>query len=123
MRYLVQNLGKSKQIHLWEEDVPHTVYVREHNISFEHVSSVGYVYFNPEDKKWVLGGAISWTGAGNVPSDKRKVLAYLKKNCQNDVALVARLSEKWHQIQQQNEVAKKNNPVLAFLVKKVLERE
>ena len=123
MRYLVYKQGKDRKIHLWEEDVSHTMYASEHNIDFESVSSVGYVYFNPDDKKWILGGAISWTGEGNVPSDKRKVLAYLKKNCQNDVALIARLSEKWRQIQQQNEVIKKNNPVLAFLVKKVLERQ
>ncbi|MBE6449356.1 MAG: hypothetical protein E7013_01465 [Alphaproteobacteria bacterium] len=123
MRYLVETEEKQKKIYLWEDDVSHTMYVNAHQIDFEKVSSVGYVYFNPDDKKWILAGAISWTGEGNVPSDKRRVLAYIKQHCQHDVELVARLSEQWKKTQQQNEIITKKNPVLAFLVKKVLERE
>ena len=123
MRYLVATEEKQKKIYLWEDEISHTMYVNTHQIDFKNVSSVGYVYFNPDDKKWILAGAISWTGEGNVPSDKRKVLAYVKQNCEKDAELVARLSEKWRQTQQQNEVITKKNPVLAFLVKKIWGRE
>ena len=124
MRYLVQKLKKQKQIHFWEdENCTHTLYATQNGISLEDVSSVGYIYYDPDNKKWILTGAVSWMLENNAQRDKRHVRAFAIKHFQKDAVFMERLSAQWHNMQKRNEQVKKNNPLLVRFINKILDRE
>ena len=117
MRYLVHYFGKNRKLYFWEEEKTHISFACENNIDLEKVSSVGYILYNPATKKWILSGAISWTGDANVNADKRMVMRYIKENFEKNDALKTRLTEKWNLTQQKNAEIIKKNPFFASVFK------
>ena len=118
MRYLVHFLGKNRKFYFWEEEEKtHISFACENNIDLEKVSSVVYILYNPEIKKWILSGAISWTEETNVNADKRIVMRYIKENFEKDDELKNRLTEKWSLTQQKNAEILKKNPFFASAFK------
>lgn len=118
MRYLVYIKGKRRELYFWEEEKTHTSFVCQNNLDLERVSSVGYILYNPDMRKWILTGAISWTGDANVHMDKRCVLRYIKKNFEYDEELKSKLTIQWTCIQEKNAQIIKKNPFFSKFFKK-----
>ena len=124
MRYLVSIKGKRRELYFWEEEKTHTFFASQNNLDLERVSSVGYILYNPDTQKWILTGAISWSGDANVQMDKRRVLHYIKKNFEYDEELKSRLTLQWKCIQEKNaQIIKKNTFFDRFFKKSEKVRE
>lgn len=117
MRYLVHLKNKIKTLYFWEEEKTHTTFAFENGICLEEVSSVGYVLYNPNKKKWILTGAVSWICDANVNADKRHILRHIQKHLNTDEELKKRLSEHWELTQKKNAEIIKKNPQLAVFFK------
>ena len=119
MRYLVIKTNKKRKAFFWQEETKtHTLFAKEKNIDLEQISSVGYILYNPKTKKWILDGAMSWTGNTNVENDNKYIRNYIKKHFETDILLKERLTDLWYLTQRQNEEIIKSNPLLAALLKR-----
>lgn len=115
MRYLVHFKNKIRTFYFWEGDKTHTTFTHENTICLEEVTSVGYIFYNPNKKKWILTGAMSWICDANVDADKRHVLRHIQKYLNNDEKLKKRLSAHWEITQKKNaEIIKKNPQITRF---------